>query len=94
MERGGERVALASPRQLGLLAAVAAAGDSGVSRDRLLLLLWPESTETKARHALAQLLYRLRRDLGTDVLRAGPVDLLIEPAVTCNHCGYCKSHGH
>jgi hypothetical protein len=19
---------------------------------------------------------------------------LIEPAVLCNHCGYCKSHGH
>ena len=19
---------------------------------------------------------------------------LIEPAVTCNHCGYCQSHGH
>jgi hypothetical protein len=19
---------------------------------------------------------------------------LIEPAVTCNHCGYCRSHGH
>jgi hypothetical protein len=19
---------------------------------------------------------------------------LIEPAVTCNHCGYCESHGH
>ena len=19
---------------------------------------------------------------------------LIEPAVMCNHCGYCKSHGH
>ena len=19
---------------------------------------------------------------------------LIEPAVPCNHCGYCKSHGH
>ena len=19
---------------------------------------------------------------------------LIEPAVTCNHCGYCKCHGH
>jgi DNA-binding SARP family transcriptional activator/Tfp pilus assembly protein PilF len=80
MERGGARVALASPRQLGLLAAVAAAGDSGISRDRLLLLLWPESTEAKARHALAQVLYRLRRDLGADVLRAGPVTLLIEPA--------------
>jgi len=19
---------------------------------------------------------------------------IIEPAVSCNHCGYCKSHGH
>ena len=19
---------------------------------------------------------------------------VIEPAVTCNHCGYCESHGH
>lgn len=19
---------------------------------------------------------------------------LIEPGVTCNHCGYCKTHGH
>jgi threonine dehydrogenase-like Zn-dependent dehydrogenase len=19
---------------------------------------------------------------------------LVEPAVGCNHCGYCKSHGH
>ena len=19
---------------------------------------------------------------------------VIEPRVTCNHCGYCKSHGH
>ena len=19
---------------------------------------------------------------------------VIEPGVTCNHCGYCKSHGH
>ena len=19
---------------------------------------------------------------------------IIEPGVTCNHCGYCKSHGH
>ena len=25
---------------------------------------------------------------GTD----GPC--IIEPAVTCNHCGYCKSYGH
>ena len=28
--------------------------------------------------------------VGTD--SDGPC--LIEPAVTCNHCGYCKSYGH
>jgi len=21
-------------------------------------------------------------------------DCVIEPGVTCNHCGYCESHGH
>ena len=28
--------------------------------------------------------------VGTD----GDGPCLIEPAVTCNHCGYCKSYGH
>jgi hypothetical protein len=27
-------------------------------------------------------------------LPAGDGPCLIEPAVTCNHCGYCQSHGH
>jgi len=27
---------------------------------------------------------------GTDV----DGSCIIEPAVTCNHCGYCKSYGH
>ena len=25
---------------------------------------------------------------------AGEVECLIEPAVTCNHCGYCQCYGH
>lgn len=25
---------------------------------------------------------------------AGEVDCVIEPAVTCNHCGYCQCYGH
>ena len=29
---------------------------------------------------------------GSDGEAAGPC--IIEPAVTCNHCGYCQSHGH
>jgi hypothetical protein len=28
------------------------------------------------------------------VLPAGDGPCLIEPTVTCNHCGYCKSYGH
>ncbi len=31
--------------------------------------------------------YRLERD-------AGDTACLIEPAVQCNHCGFCKCHGH
>jgi hypothetical protein len=25
---------------------------------------------------------------------SGDGDCIIEPAVRCNHCGYCKSYGH
>ena len=25
---------------------------------------------------------------------AGDTMCIIEPAVTCNHCGFCKCHGH
>ena len=29
------------------------------------------------------------------LMPSGPDGMcLIEPAVTCNHCGYCKSYGH
>ena len=31
--------------------------------------------------------YRLER-------AAGDTSCLIEPAVQCNHCGFCKYHGH
>jgi hypothetical protein len=34
--------------------------------------------------------YRYALTSGGD--ETGPC--LIEPTVTCNHCGYCQSHGH
>ena len=80
LERDHQRVGGASPRRLGLLAAVVAAGDHGISRDRLLLLLWPDSTDTKARHALAQTLYSFRRELGDDLIRSEPAELLADPS--------------
>lgn len=79
LERDHQRVGGASPRRLGLLAAVVASGDHGISRDRLLLLLWPESTETKARHALAQTLYSFRRELGAELIRSDTAELLVDP---------------
>src|SRR6185436_4924946 len=43
--------------RLALLAVLAAAGDRGVSRDRVAALFWPESDDTRARHSLRQSLY-------------------------------------
>lgn len=66
-------------RRIGLLALVAAAGPGGISRDRVLAFLWPEREEGKARHALAQLCYGLRRMTGLPLIRGDAV-LRIDPA--------------
>ncbi len=58
---------LAQPKRVALLAYLAAHRDS-VRRDTLLGLFWPESDEERARHALRQSLYTLRRSLGPRVL--------------------------
>jgi hypothetical protein len=44
---------------LALLALVAGHGDQGVSRDKLLAYLWPESDEARARNSLKQVLFGL-----------------------------------
>ena len=54
-------------RRLALLAVLAAAGERGRSRDQLLLLFWPDATQTRARRSLDQLLYALRSSLGESV---------------------------
>ena len=58
-------------KSLLLLAVVAAAGTRGVSRDRLLGLLWPESDEERARGALKQALHTIRRQLGAPEVLSG-----------------------
>src|SRR3954464_6944258 len=71
-------------RRLGLLALVSAHGRTGLSRDRLLAILWPDLSEKRARGALAQLRYAMRRDLGEELLGSGPT-LRLEPAlVVCD----------
>ncbi len=68
-------------KTLALLALLAAAGPRGVSRDKTIAFLWPESYADKATHRLTQLLYALRRDLGADELFLGSPDLRLNPSV-------------
>lgn len=57
------------PQRLAILAVLAAAGDRGVSRERMAGLFWPEADEDRARHSLRQALYALGQELGADVIR-------------------------
>ena len=63
--------AASQSRRIALLSVIACAGIEGISRDTLLALLWPESPEDRARHALSQWLFLIRRDLGADDLITG-----------------------
>ncbi|MFI5257699.1 MAG: BTAD domain-containing putative transcriptional regulator [Gemmatimonadales bacterium] len=55
-------------RRLGLLAVLALAGKQGMSRHRLEAYLWSESDSARARHALDQTIYALRRTLGGEII--------------------------
>ena len=63
------RIPLA-PRPLGLLVLVAAAGSRGISRERVVGILWADADEEQARHTLSQTLYRLKRDTGLNLFSA------------------------
>ncbi len=67
-EAGPVEGAGAQKRRMALLALLDAAGDRGLSRDKLLGLLWPDGDPDKARGALAQALYAIKRDLGREDL--------------------------
>ena len=68
-------------RRLALLAVLALGGERGVSRDIVQAHLWPDSAADRARHALDQLLYASRRDLGRDAVLSRVSELRLNPAV-------------
>jgi len=72
------------PRSLALLAILAAAGAKGLTRDRVMAVLWPETDEDRARHALSQTLYSLRRDLDEDVVLTTPTLRLDSDRITAD----------
>lgn len=67
-------------RLLALLSLLAVAGEAGMTRDRILGLLWPDGDAEKSRHALTQSLYHARRVLGCGELFLGSVDIRLNPS--------------
>ena len=80
IEGEAPRAAL-GPRQLSLLALVAAAGRKGISRERAVGILWADTDEEQARHALSQTLYRLKRDTGRDWFTP-TAELRLDPSIS------------
>jgi DNA-binding SARP family transcriptional activator len=79
------------PKALGLLVYLALESRIGpVRRDRILPLLWPELSEARARRALSQTLYTLRRALESDaILGSGQEDLRVDAArLRCDACDF------
>jgi Tol biopolymer transport system component/DNA-binding SARP family transcriptional activator len=81
VERDGQRLtgAASQPRRLALLALVADSGEQGMTRDRLLGMLWSEADDERARKGLNQALYALRQELGADEVFLGTRDLRLNP---------------
>ena len=70
----------AAQRQaLALLTLVAAAGYRGLSRDKIIALLWPEADARRSGHRLSQLLHALRGSLGDDALIASAGEIRVNP---------------
>jgi DNA-binding SARP family transcriptional activator/TolB-like protein len=66
-------------RLLAILTILATVGERGLSRDKLLGLLWSEGDPDKSRHALTQSLYHIRKALGGERIFLGASDLRLDP---------------
>ena len=89
VDASGGRPAVTQRRRLALLALLAGAGDRGLTRDKVVGYLWPESTPEHARHALEQLLYALKQQL-PEHLVVGPDPLRLNPAEVESDLGHFR----
>jgi DNA-binding SARP family transcriptional activator/Tfp pilus assembly protein PilF/TolB-like protein len=71
----------AQQRRLALLAVLAAFGDKGCSRDKLVGYFWPEREEPQARHLLANSVYVVRNALGEDAVLSSAEFLRLNPEI-------------
>jgi TolB-like protein/DNA-binding SARP family transcriptional activator len=68
----------AQGRRMALLAILASARGRPVSRDKIVGIVWPETTIERARAQLSDDLYILRGALGEDVVRSAGDELMLE----------------
>jgi DNA-binding SARP family transcriptional activator len=73
--------AAAQPRRLAILALLARAGERGITRDKIVTFLWPDTDDERARSTLSKTLYTVRRDLGAEDVIVGTRDLRLNPDV-------------
>jgi DNA-binding SARP family transcriptional activator len=72
-------------RRLALLALLSVARDHGLSRDKTIAYLWPESPTARARHLLSESIYVIRKELGDDcILTSGDELRLNSRIVLCD----------
>jgi TolB-like protein/DNA-binding SARP family transcriptional activator len=75
--------------QLALLVLLATAPNSGISREKLLAYLWPETDAERGRHLLSNAVYLLRQALGEDAIAGNRETLRLTPeAVRCDVCQF------
>ena len=80
LEYGLVSGAMTQRRRLALLALLAVARQRGLSRDKIMAYLWPESDAARARHALNQLLHIQRKLIPGRELFLGGKTLRLNPA--------------
>ena len=73
--------AAAQKRLLAILTVLATVGERGITRDKLLALLWSEGEPDRSRHALTQSLYHIRKALRVEQIFLSGGDLRINPDV-------------
>ncbi|MDF3052815.1 MAG: protein kinase [Geminicoccaceae bacterium] len=73
--------------RLAMLAVIAAARGRGVSRERLVGLLWPESNLEAGKHSLYQAVHAIRRALGSDEVLLGSTALQLNPDLITSDVG-------
>jgi len=77
----GSSVLVNQRKRLAFVAALAVEAKGGVSRERLFALFWSESDTERARNALNQMVFAVRRDLGDDVISGDAVSIRLNPGV-------------